>query len=180
MSVALKGLPEFNAAVKGWFAQVEREAAKAATGLAKQVFEKVLIESPQFRGDFVANWKVSIGAPAPASEFKPGVIPRKYGEHRGSDWLGTFTPYKRGDPEGMNYARANATWSPIRLGQSIFISNSAEHDEYYAWKIEEGSIKFRPVNAGAGAAGRRSVEFVQRSFAVIGRSQFDILRKIGT
>ena len=58
MSAALRGLPQFNAEVKKWFAAVEREAAKAATGLAKQVFEKVLEESPQNSGDYVANWKV--------------------------------------------------------------------------------------------------------------------------
>lgn len=178
MSAALNGLPQFNAEVKKWFAAVEREAAKAATGLAKQVFEKVLEESPQNSGDFVANWKVSVGAPV--DTFEPGVLSRKYSSHKGEDGIGDFVRFKRGDAEAMDYARAHAQWKVPKLGQSIFISNSAEHDERYAWQIEKGLIKFRPVNAGAGAAGRRSVEFVQRSFATITRPQFDILRKIGT
>ena len=180
MSVGLKGVGGFNSSVTAWFRAVEKASAATAVGLAKRVFDKVLVESPQYSGDFTANWKVTVGAPAPASAFQQGVLGTRYSAHKGDDGLGSFVPYQRGDEAAIAHAQANATWNPIKLGQSIFISNSASHDEHYAWQIENGVIKFRPVNAGAGVVGRRSVAFVQHLFPHIGKSQFEILRRVGT
>lgn len=177
MSVALKGIGKFDAAVKAWFASVETASAAVAVGLARRVFDKVLIESPQYSGDFAANWKVTIDAPA--SDFNADAVDKKRRGYPDATGINEFTPFKRGDPEAIAYAKAHAAWTPIKLGQSIFISNSAEHDEKYAWQIEHGIIKFRPVNAGAGAVGRRSVAFVGHRFPVIGKSQFEILRRVG-
>lgn len=180
MFVALKGIGKFDAAVKAWFASVETASAAVAVGLARRVFDKVLIESPQYSGDFAANWKVTIDAPAPASAFNADAVAKKRHGYPDATGIHEFTPFKRGDPEAIAYAKAHATWASIKLGQSIFISNSAEHDELYAWQIEHGIINFRPVNVGAGAVGRRSVAFVGHRFPVIGKSQFEILRRVGT
>ena len=53
--VKVTNLSAFDAQVEAWFAAVEKAAAEAAVGLAKRVFDKVLIESPQYSGDFAAN-----------------------------------------------------------------------------------------------------------------------------
>ena len=55
MSVEVKGLGAFDAAVKSWFAAVEEAAVEAAVGLAHEAFEQILETGPQFSGDFVAT-----------------------------------------------------------------------------------------------------------------------------
>lgn len=176
MSVELKvtNLPAFNAQVTSWFDSVAKATEEAAVGLAKEVFETVLEESPQFSGDFTANWKVSVDAPAPVSSFIPGAVTKV---EVGAYGMASITAFKRGDPEAIEFAKTHAAWQTIKLGQRIFISNSAHHDEDYAWKIEDGSIKFRPVNAGAGAVAKRSVAMVIAKYKTIGASELASLRR---
>ena len=45
-----------------------------------------------------------------------------------------------------------------------------------AWR----AYKFRMVNQGAAAVGRRSIEYVGHRYPMIGQSQFSILRRVGT
>ena len=175
----LEGLDKFDAAVGAWFGAVEKASQEAAAGLAKRIFDKVLIESPQATADFVANWKVSVNAPAPASDFTAGVIPGKFKSYPDSVGIYSTELFKRGDPEGINYAKRHVVWSPIKLGDIIFISNSAIHDEAYAWLIEEGEVNFRQVNAGADYVGYRSVQFVANRYPNIGSAQLAVLRRVG-
>lgn len=176
MSVAVKNLAEFDRDVMAWFAAVEEAAAEAAVGLAKRVFDKVLIESPQYSGDFAANWKVSVNAPSTA--FKPDAVRPSFAKYHDQDGIKQRKPFGRGDPEAIAHAKAQANWSKIKLGDVIYISNSADHDEAYAFKIEEGKIKFRPVNEGADAVGRRSMQFVANHYPYIGGSQLSALRRL--
>lgn len=174
MSVVLKGLGEFDASVQGWFKAVSGAFAEAAQGLAKETLNIVLEESPQFSGDFTANWKVSVGAPD--TSFTIGVIRPRVAQYPDSDGLLNVVPFKRGDREAIDYAKRHAAWETIKLGQHIFLSNSANHDENYAWKIEDGSIKFRSVNSGAEAVARRSARMVLAKYASIGASELATLR----
>lgn len=174
--VSLSNLDKFDASVQLWFQNVKRAAEEVAVGLAKQVFDRVLIESPQYSGDFTANWKVSVGTPD--KSFTIGVIAPKL-KHPDTEGIRHVDPFKRGDPEAIAYAKSHAHWQPINLGQKIFISNSADHDQPYAMLIEEGAIKFRPVNRGADYVGRRSVEHVSNRYRQIGAGQLAILRRIG-
>ena len=176
--VKVTNLSAFDAQVEAWFAAVEKAAAEAAVGLAKRVFDKVLIESPQYSGDFTANWQVSVDAPS--TKFTIGVLRPKLNGYADSVGIRGIEPFKRGDPEAIAYAQSHAVWPTIKLGQTIYLSNSANHDEDYAWKIEDGKIKFRMVNQGAAAVGRRSIEYVGHRYPVIGQSQFSILRRVGT
>ena len=177
MSVAVKNLAGFDSVVQAWFAAVEEAAADAAVGIAKRVFDKVLIESPQYSGDFAANWKVSVNAPD--TTFTIGVIRPRVAKYADGDGIKNTKPFGRGDPEAIAYAKAHADWSKIKLGDVIYISNSASHEEDYAFKIEKGEIKFRPVNQGAGAVARRSLEFVAHRYPQIDRGQLAVLRRIG-
>lgn len=176
MAAVIQNLAEFENSVQSWFKAVRGAAEEAAVGLAKRVFDKVLIESPQSSGDFTANWKVSVGAPD--TTFTIGVIKQRlsHADHEGIKWE---LLYKRGDPEAIAYAKSHANWQPIRLGQTIYISNSAEHDESYAMKIENGSINFRPANKGAEAVGRRSVAFVAGRYGVISKESLAVLTRVG-
>lgn len=177
MSVEVKGLGAFDAAVKSWFAAVEEAAAEAAVGLAKEVFDKVLDESPQSSADFVANWRVSLNAPDPT--FTIGVIKPSVKPYADDVGIHADDLFGKGSPEGIAYAKSHATWPKMKLGEKIFISNSASHDEDYAMKIENGTIKFRPVNAGAAHVAERSLNFVAHRYPVINKSSLAILRRVG-
>ena len=160
------GLDAFDAKVKGWFAAVTEAVGEAAVGLAHQAFTEILETAPQYSGDFVANTRVNVGFPL--TTFDPFVVDP--GVHR---------PYKMGDPTAQQHAIQQAVWTVPKLGQSIFISSTAKHDDFYSWKIEEGSIKLRPENQGADHIYRRAAANTQHRFGVIGKVQFDILRKVG-
>ena len=175
--VKVTNLSAFDAQVKAWFAAVEKAAAEAAVGLAKRVFDKVLIESPQYSGDFTANWQVSVDAPS--TKFTIGVLRPKLHGYADSVGIRGIEPFKRGDPEAIAYAQSHAIWPSIKLGQTIYLSNSANHDEDYAWKIEDGKIKFRMVNQGADHVGKRSLDFVAHRYPVINKSALAILRRVG-
>ena len=171
------GLNEFNAAVRGWFDAVEKAAEDAAVGLATKVFEKALAESPQYSGSYAGNWKLSYGSIDTSFEFDP----------LGTKGSGPI--YQRGSGPAQGYARAHGMKSPggFKLGQSIFVSNSTvskSSDPRYsdvnlAWQIEQGYIRFRPVNEGADHVGTKSLNFVAHRFQNINKASLAILRRVG-
>lgn len=155
--IKVRNLDSFDATVQGWFSAVREAAAEVAVGLAKQAFNQLLYTSPQYRGDFVANWRVSVGQPD--TTFVENAVAPSAGTYTGRL---SFEPFEKGSPQAVTYAKAMAKGKldGFRLGQRIFISNSAAHDEPYAWKIEDGLIKLRPVNAGAAHVVARALAFV--------------------
>lgn len=173
----LEGLEQFDTTVNGWFDAVEDAAQQAAAGLAEVALQHIVEESPQYTGDFVGGWEVSFNAPAYI--WRPPQILR----HE-SIAAGFVDPFAKGDEPAIEYALnkaqprfAAAAAQP--LGTAIYLSNSAAHDEPYAWKIEEGSIEFRPENPNADRVVERGALFTERRFKHIGRSQLEILRSIG-
>ena len=165
--VKVNNLPAFDAKVMAWFAAVEKATAEAAVGVAQEAFEQIIATGPQYSGDFVANTKVSVGSPD--ATFTPFVLHDT-----------TSDPFKMGDSPAMEYARSHANWPKLTLGQTIYISSSAKHDEFYAWKIENKEIKLRPENAGAYAIYGRAIRYVGHRYNHIGKVQMDWLRKLGT
>lgn len=163
--IRAQNLDSFDATVQGWFEAVEEAVAEAAVGLANEAFEQLLESSPQYSGDFVANWKVG---KQPDYSFSP--MPGRAGH---------MDPFQMGSTPAMEYARAHAVWPDLKLGESVYITNSAAHDEPYAVKIENGMIKLRPVNEGASHIVRRAVLTLGFNYTTIGPVQLDILRKFG-
>lgn len=169
--IKIKNLDQFRAQIDKFVEGAKQDAQDAAVGLAEVAFQKVLDESPQFSGDFVSAWQVS--ARGPVSYFTPwGGGSKKPGE------------YQKGDDEPINYALANtkgafAALRSVPLGSSIFLSNSATHDEPYAWKIEEGKIKFRPENPNADRVVSRAVSNTGRQYPKINKANLAALRKVG-
>lgn len=162
MSAAFKGQ------VSAWVSAVREAAAEAAVGMAKEAFEKILRNSPQYSGDFVAGWGVGYGSIV--SNFKEGQVPGN---------LDTDGPFSRGDQPGMDIARQAAKWQKLKLGTSIYISNDAKHDEPYAWKIEKGEINFRTPNMGASKLVEHAVKSLGRNYAKINKPELAILRRVG-
>lgn len=135
--IKVTNLAEFDAEVQRWFNAFEKAAAEAAVGLAKAAFKQILETSPQYSGDFVANWKVQINGVTPS--FTSNAV----------GGLDREVPFQVGDRPAINKALSNAKWPRIKLGDSIYLHNTAFHDSYYAWKIENNQINFRPVNEDA-------------------------------
>lgn len=174
--VEIKGLDAFDRQVKAWFGAVEKAAAQEAVGLAKQAFDNILINSPQFSGDMVANWAVGVGAPVVS--VKVDVIPGAARFRGHTDEQG-IEPFGRGDYPAIEYAKSHATWTTPKLGQTIYLSNSAVHDEPYAWLIEGGKINFRSVNSGADHVVRNAATRMNNRYSTLTKSKFDFLRSLG-
>lgn len=166
-AIKVTNLAEVNATVGTWFKAVEKAAAEAAVGMARTAFEDLLETSPQYSGDFVANWVVSKNVPSTA--FYEGVFSKS-----------TKPLFQMGSTPAMSYARANAEWPKLKLGETLFISNSAAHTEPYAMKIEKGEIKLRPINEDGHHVVQRAVRMLGHHYSVVGPVQLDILRKLGS
>ncbi len=171
------GLDKFHSEVKAWITAVEVASQQAAVGLGEVALTFILEEGPQYSGDFVAGWEVGFNTPVniwrPPQAGGAGLIKK-----------GLADPREKGDPTSIDYALNRAAprfeaASKQPLGSSIFLSNSAYHDEPYAWKIELGEIKFRPENPDASRLVSRAVDYVGRRFSTIGRTQLSVLRSIG-
>jgi len=174
----------FKADVSAWINAVKDAAGDAAIGMAKIAFNHMLYISPQYSGDYAANWKV--GFDRVDDSFDMNAVSPDHHGYRNSEGLAEVAPYKRGDMPAINYAKGHASWDGFRLGQSIYLSNSAFHPdrdeggygviEPYAWKIENGEINFRPVNEGAAHIARRGASYVANRFKTIDAGKLALLR----
>ena len=169
MSDGLKvvGLDKFDQSVKRWLGAVEKATGEAAVGLAQVMFDQIVENGPQYSGDFVANTTVNVGA-TPQPRFQ-------------EDALGTplASPHQMGDAEAIQHAWSQAKWpSKLPLGQTLWISSNAAHDEAYAWKIENNEIALRPENAGAYRIYGRALDYAAHRFSYIGHVQLQALQKV--
>lgn len=89
-------------------------------------------------------------------------------------------PFEMGSTPAMEYARSRAMWPTVQLGESVFLTNSAKHDEPYNIAIEKGTIYLRPVNEGAVNVMQRAVHTLSFTYQNIGPVQLDGLRKFGS
>ena len=171
-SLSVKNLGAFKAATDKWLADARQAAEEARVGLAKRVFEKILYISPMYSGDFVANWKVFYGSPK--YEFEADLFDGK--KYVSPD------PFKRGDLTAIHYAQHNANWAAVPLDTAIYLTNAAVHkddegnEEEYGWMIEAGTIRLRPVNAGAVHVMARAKKEMANRYAHITPSELKTLR----
>lgn len=180
-AVELKGVSNAKGVGNAWFAAVRDATARAATGMAKIAFKRVLYTSPQYSGAFVANWKMNVGTPDLSWDTDP---------------LGTKgkqpAPFQIGSNPAIQHAMSSEAGKlqGFVLGQSIYISNSTtgfssiERDAFSATvisplavRIEEGKIKLRDVNVGAYRIAGRAGEEISRKFSVIGAAELATLMK---
>ena len=178
-------LGEFDAAVKAWLGAVEAAAAKAAKNLAFDTLTFILKESPQYSGDFVANWNTTLDTPDYTMK-QNAVGGESYFQGKKQ------ATFQKGSNDAILYAqkKAIAALSQFKLGRKIYLANGAYHQvhiqrykgdklayegpggrEYYGWKLENGLIKLRPVNQGADHMVRRSLTHHQNIYRNISASQ---------
>lgn len=160
--------PAFDAIDK-WLSDIEYLAEEAAKGLIYKAHDIATERSPQYSGDFVANWKLSYKLPD--LSFDPHLFPGKQFPVAEGE-----TPFHQGDMPAMLYSINHRTGKldGFRLGDTLWLSNSAKHDDdifgqTYAWLIEDGLVKLRPENYGGDGPLKQVKESLSTNYTVIGR-----------
>lgn len=149
-------LEQVSGQLDAWVERVEAQATVKLKATSIHALTWLARHSPQFSGDFAANWKVAVNGTD--ASFDTGAVEAKWTDPRGAAF-GTES-YKQGDAPAITYAftRGAPVIQQAKLGDYLTLSNSALHDEPYAWKIENNQIKFRPENAEGGRVVARFIE----------------------
>lgn len=156
-------------AVDGWLEGCSVGAESAARNIAVDALITLADRSPQYSGDFVANWRMSLNTPD--LTFKEGLFPDK--KYKAKD------PFIRGDQKAQDYAFTEAVGKldNFKLGDTIYLSNSAAHTnkkggkEHYAWEIEKNKIKFRIGNFGNTIAD--TVDILMLDYRKVSKATFE-------
>lgn len=153
---------QFKGQCDAWIAAVRRASEVAAMNMAQKALENVVTHGPQYSGQFVASWNLSIN--------QPDYTARQPTSRLDGD---SVEPYKEGDPNAINIALAAnvGKLAGFKLGQKIYLSNSVEHDEPYSVLIEHNQINFRPVNPSGGRTMARAFDYLVHRYSSIGKSQ---------
>lgn len=166
------------AAIDQWLEDVDVLAAGVARGLSVELFNEAVKNSAQYSGDFASNWRYSVGHID--TTFVPLMATHPGRQEHGHLERFLIEPRIQGDARAIRWAKAGNAGKDLaftKLGQTAYISNSAVHDEPYAWLIEENQIKFRTGNSGAPLS--RALKKVEGQYgATISRTE--ALRLIST
>lgn len=146
----------FGAQMDKWLEEQTALTEAAAKGLAIEAFKRLLMLSPQYSGDFVMNWRITLNKPqAGGPDFTDKHL---LGDQLPSQLGSNFQAGSRQAVSiaiRMNDGRLNDFKFPKKgkladaSASIIYFSNASRHDEPYAWKIEDNQIKFRPGNEGS-------------------------------
>lgn len=138
----------FSAMTTEWFDQYKTNTKAQVKGLAIVMFKRLLEYSPQYSGDFAANWRISLNK---VDNHPPEWTGGELMLNLPASQTYAGSPFKAGSRPAINLAlTSNARkLDGFELGDTVYFSNNSTHDEPYAWKIENNEIKFRPGNAGA-------------------------------
>lgn len=156
-----------------WLEEAKEELADTARGLAVTALNYILEHSPQYSGDFVANWNFSINNPD--TTFKEaGIIDTD------EAWLSGTSPLHRGEPRAIALAKSRNKGKDngYKLGDSFYLTNDSAHNEPYAQKIENGTIKFRPENVGSDAPVQNTLNLMSSMYSIIGKADSKKLQKV--
>lgn len=175
----IRNLEEVFKQLDRWEAEVKQMAEGVARGLSILVFKGVLQRSAQYSGDFAGNWRYRVGSID--HSFTPDIFPVSDNIPGGVARLMHLKPSvlrTEGHSQAISYAMSQNTGkaAQYKLGSVAYISNSAEHDEPYAWLIEGGKIKFREGNSGAPVA--RTLDGIRSMYRVIGKKDALVLMEM--
>lgn len=167
----LKNAAEVQAKLEAWCAKARETATAVAKGVAVEAYRRMLDEAPQYSGDFAANLNLSVNEPD--RTFNPGVVNPKV---NGKLSLG---PLHAGHERAIQYAKAKARGplASFKLGDTIYVTSTAEHTRPYAVLIEKNMIKFRPENPYNGATFSRAKTAVAAKYQTITGAQVAALAK---
>lgn len=141
-----------------WFAKAHRQAELKLKVTAIRALHWLALHSPQFSGDFAANWKVAVNGLD--TSFKAEALGEAEVEVGPFGHLQRTSVRRQGDAGAVKYAvsMGGPVINRAKLGDFLTLANSAKHDQAYAWKIENNQIKFRDENPEGGRVIQRFVE----------------------
>lgn len=166
--IKITNLSKVVADIDRWLLSVHEDVEQIAIGLMKVMLNQAMLHSPQYSGDFVANYKVSIGKIDKG--FTPGIFSDKK--------FPAKAPYQKGDMPAISFAAAAnvGKTAGFKLGNTIWLSNSAAHDDLYAWKIENNTLRLRPQNFGGEGPMRAVKAYMKLNFSRITKANRNLLR----
>jgi hypothetical protein len=146
--------------VDDWLKDVEVLVAQVAVDLGQYLLRTVLESSPQYTGDFTANWKLYVNTVTAEQDFIGGIFNKEFPDD---------TPFKRGDSPAINYALSmnKGRGAGMKIGDTLWLANAAKHVDLYAWKVENGTLRLRPENFGGHGPLRKAKLFVTAQFSEI-------------
>lgn len=127
------------------FADLEQEVAAVVRGITIEVWNRVLLQTPQYFGRAVASWSYSIGSPMFVDRSKMVPIPKPAGKDM---WgIKEYAPgdiKSKGNVEAIHIANTYnfPVPSSFRLGDDVYIANGSDH----AALLEKPEIHLRAVN----------------------------------
>lgn len=168
--IEVKNSGDFIKALDDWEGAIIDMTWRAVQGLAKELLITLVNNSAQFSGDFAANWNYSVGVPN--YTFRENIFGGRYLQVEVGQYgrpVGVTSKLIMGHQAALKEALARVKGSSFQLGQTIYLTNSAAHDDAYADMIENGTIKFRSGNIGQPVA--RSLATVSGKYSIISGSQ---------
>lgn len=172
--IELQGRAGFDRSVADWIAAVTQTAESVTKGLVFKLLDTILYKGPQYSGDFVANWNVSIGSTnyqfVPGGEVEAAFIRYERGYN---------VPAREGDRRAIQKALDRINLAGFKLGQTIYLANASAHDESYAVLIEQNRIEFRPENPSGGRVVARAMLNVGASYRTMDRATALRLAMVG-
>lgn len=160
-----------------WIKGFEKESVAIVKNYAAQTFHILLGRSPQFSGDFVANWNISLNVPD--TSFRRFKATRTDPMKRGRSFDTADMNYKRGDKPAMTEAkmRNEGALQGYIHGDRIVMTNASFHNfgrsekrDYYAKAIEADHIKWRAGNETAGHPAAKTKLWMGTRYATLNRS----------
>lgn len=141
--IQLDNLAEFTRGLEDQIEAWEQQAENQLRALSMAVFEFVVQGTPQWSGELVSQWRVTVGAPAVGymqNVFKDlapsGVVEEPYSKERPNTAAVRYTQ-----------TLAKEAFPLIRLGADVYITNSTPYGEAVEHDRSEAGRPFvRAVN----------------------------------
>ena len=135
--------------------KMEQESNEIFRGFVTATYHRILTETPQWSGNAVSNWNVSLNGPdwSVTHALKKAAAPdRSARALRAHKWDTPYGPaVSKGDPRGimMSVRRAKPTLAGITIKYRVHLCNAAEDldNSVYIQYLEDNPNSFlRPVN----------------------------------
>lgn len=144
------------------FDELEGFLGRVARGIAIEMWDFILEETPQFQGRMAASWTFSYDSPI----FEDRSHKVWEGETRVAKNWDRFYGRSKGDDRAIGISTyANIGNDNVaKLGVTMFISNGVDHGEGpYSLDVETGQVNLRPVNM-PGAPVARAIDLMQSRY----------------
>jgi hypothetical protein len=164
---------KFNMALAAKLKRMHQACGEVYRGYALAVYHRILTETPQWSGNAVSNWNVSMGQPNYEVKYS--------WKESGSNlrWVPRFS--KGAPPAIMDSVHSNSAIfaGPFMLTASYYLANAAENldKKSYIQLLERNPNFFlRPVNEPGQMVER--VANSARTFGVLEQTRAESLRKL--